>query len=400
MERNSKQFEALLRLHEGLPRQGPGSAVTTARALDLLPAVPPEARIYDLGCGPGHASMVLASRLKQKVVAVDLTEDFLLQVTANAQDRGLSDLIETRLGDMAALDDEPQSINLIWAEGSIYCVGFDQALSIWRPLLKSNGVVACTELSWLKDNPAAEASQFWQAAYPGARSVVQNITAAERIGYACLGHFVLPQSCWWDEYYDPLLANIKRLGPEAKDDQFLAQAIHDATAEIDLFKRFSADYGYVFYLLQKSDIMIEPATDSDAHEIARVFRRSFKTALPTIPTLHSEEEDRQYFSQKVLPQNNVSVARQQDRQIIGFIAFDKELVHHLYVLPDFMGKGIGGRLLRIAKAQRQRLRLWTFQKNTIAKRFYGKHGFVVIKETDGQDNEENEDDVLFEWVND
>jgi GNAT superfamily N-acetyltransferase len=117
-----------------------------------------------------------------------------------------------------------------------------------------------------------------------------------------------------------------------------------------------------------------------------------------VSTLHSEEEDRQYFSQKVLPKNEVFVARDADGQIVGFIAFDKEFIHHLYVLPDVTGQGTGGRLLNIAKAQRSRLRLWTFQKNEIAKRFYGKHGFTAIKETDGAENEENEDDVLFEWT--
>jgi putative acetyltransferase len=150
--------------------------------------------------------------------------------------------------------------------------------------------------------------------------------------------------------------------------------------------------------LQKPDIIIEGAVDQDAHEIARVFRRSFKSALPSVPTLHSEEEDRQYFSQKVLTKNEVFVARDADGQIVGFIAFDKEFIHHLYVLPNFMGRGTGGRLLNIAKAQRRKLHLWTFQKNEIAKRFYGKHGFTVIKETDGAENEENEDDVLFEWT--
>ncbi len=241
-----------MRVHEGLPRQGPGSKESTAYALSLLPPMPTRARIYDLGCGPGHASIVLAKTLKQKVVAIDLSEAFLLQLKSNAVALGLSALIEARHGDMIMLDDAPDSIDLIWAEGSIYCVGFDNALRIWQPLLAGSGIVACTELSWLTDHPSLKATQFWSAAYPAVRSLVANITAAERLGFKCLDRFVLPASCWWDEYYDPMLRNIDRIKPEAEEDHYLAEAINGTMAEIDLFKDCANDYGYVFYLLQKS----------------------------------------------------------------------------------------------------------------------------------------------------
>jgi serine/threonine-protein kinase HipA len=251
MDRNCREFRAFERVHEGLPRQGPGSKDTTLRAVNLLPPLPQHARIYDLGCGPGRASLVLAKALQRKVVAVDLAESFLVQLKADAAEQGLSDLIEPRRGDMLALDDAPESINLIWAEGSIYIPGFDNALSIWRPLLVSSGLVACTELSWLTEHPSIDATRFWNDAYPAARSGTENIIAAERLGFACHHHFVLPTTCWWDEYYDPLLRNIERLTPEAHSDDALAQAIAQTTAEIDLFRRCHSEYGYVFYLFEK-----------------------------------------------------------------------------------------------------------------------------------------------------
>jgi hypothetical protein len=63
-----------------------------------------------------------------------------------------------------------------------------------------------------------------------------------------------------------------------------------------------------------------------------------------------------------------------------------------------MRRGIGSRLLNIAKAQRTKLRLWAFQRNEIAKQFYSERGFYALKETDGAENEEKEPDVLFEWA--
>src|SRR5262249_37354721 len=153
--------------------------------------------------GPGRASMILAQTLKQKIVCVDLQQSFLDQLHGDATKRGLGHLIETRCANMSALPDQERSIDLIWAEGSIYTIGFDAGLKAWHPLLSETGIVACSELSWLVADPSAEPASHWKADYPGMRSVAQNLMSAEQLGYACIDHFTLPESCWWDEYYNP-----------------------------------------------------------------------------------------------------------------------------------------------------------------------------------------------------
>lgn len=241
-----------MRLHSGLPRQGPGSDEITAAAIKQLPHLPPEARIYDLGCGPGRASLVLARTLRQKIIAVDLQQEFLNQLSTNAIDQGLDCFITTKCGDMISLPDEAGTIDLIWSEGAIYCVGFDAGLKAWHPLLTEDGVVACTELSWLTENPSSDSIKFWQQNYPAMRSVTQNIEAVQELGYKYLAHFTLPQSCWWDEYYDPWLQRLDKLSEEADADELIQLAIANAREEIDLFKQFHQEYGYEFYLLQKT----------------------------------------------------------------------------------------------------------------------------------------------------
>jgi GNAT superfamily N-acetyltransferase len=67
------------------------------------------------------------------------------------------------------------------------------------------------------------------------------------------------------------------------------------------------------------------------------------------------------------------------------------------VLPDWTGRGIGARLLDLAKVLRpDRLELWTFAANIGARRFYERHGFLAVDATDG-DNEEGAPDVRYEW---
>ena len=42
--------------------------------------------------------------------------------------------------------------------------------------------------------------------------------------------------------------------------------------------------------------------------------------------------------------------------------------------------------------------LWTFQRNTGARRFYERNGFIAVDLTDGASNEEREPDVRYTRV--
>ena len=150
--------------------------------------------------------------------------------------------------------------------------------------------------------------------------------------------------------------------------------------------------------MNKSDFEIRKASQSDMAEVARVFRASFRHALPYIPELHSPIEDHSYFTDVVFSRNHVFVAcGKATGSIVGFIAFSETMVDHLYLSAPVTGLGLGVQLLDLAKAQSSKLQLWAFQRNEIAKRFYIKNGFVIVRQTDGAGNEENEPDFLFEW---
>jgi SAM-dependent methyltransferase len=240
-----------MRLHTGIPRQGPGSDQTTLHALSQLPPLSNVPNVYDVGCGTGSSALFLAKQFGTKVIAVDLNQAFLDELQRRANEIGLSRLIETRCLDMKDLSAPPESIDLIWSEGAIYTIGFDNGLRAWRPHLKPQGLLVCTEISWLADPPPEEALAFWQKEYPGMRSRTQNVEAAKALGYRCLNSFVLPPNCWWDEYYTPLCARIEKLAPEADNDPALADVLQEVADEIRTYEKYEDAYGYVFYTLQK-----------------------------------------------------------------------------------------------------------------------------------------------------
>ena len=242
--------EAFFRLFEGLPRQGPGSDACTREALARLGVLPAKPRVLDLGCGSGRSTLLLAETLRTRVIAVDDHQPFLDQLRTTARERGLEDLIEIRCADMAAPGVPAGSVDLLWSEGAIYLLGFENGLRLWRPLLAPGGCLAVSECSWLVAEPPAEAAAFFGAGYPGMAGIEQNIARARAVGFEVLDHLTLPPAAWWDEYYMPLEARIAHLAPEA--DAELTAVIHETRREIELYRRHGDSYGYVYYLLRRS----------------------------------------------------------------------------------------------------------------------------------------------------
>lgn len=142
---------------------------------------------------------------------------------------------------------------------------------------------------------------------------------------------------------------------------------------------------------------IRKATIESMPEAARVFRTSFDHTYPHFPQLHTPDEDLAFYTNTVFPNNEIYLAEDESGRVIGLIAFNRDLISHLYLLPEAQRMGIGGALLKLALEQSDRLQLWTFQENIGARTFYETHGFTAIRETDGADNEERQPDVLYEW---
>ncbi|MEM9582102.1 MAG: GNAT family N-acetyltransferase [Pseudomonadota bacterium] len=115
-----------------------------------------------------------------------------------------------------------------------------------------------------------------------------------------------------------------------------------------------------------------------------------------MPELHSSDAYTAYFRDVVFRECAVWVAEARGT-LVGFCASREDWIDHLYLLPDYVGQSIGATLLEKAKAGQASLQLWVFQQNTKAQRFYARHGFRKVKETDGASNAEKTPDALFEW---
>lgn len=134
-----------------------------------------------------------------------------------------------------------------------------------------------------------------------------------------------------------------------------------------------------------------------AEDTVRMWRQSKKNAIG-LEELHSFEDHVHFLNCVLTANNKVYIANDsKNGMVAGMLAFNQHEVNQLYIHDDYQGKGLGTRLLDIAKSNSSgRLTLYTFEINRKAQLFYEKHGFKIIGR--GNANEENLNDIKYEWV--
>lgn len=243
----------LIDLHKHQHRQGPGGDAETGKAIALAGLQKSQRlRIADIGCGTGASTLQLARSLNAQITAVDFVPDFIEALKAHAAAEGLSGSIEPLVGAMEQLPFADGAFDVIWSEGAIYNMGFEKGVKAWRRFLKPDGMLVVSEITWITGSRPAEIQAYWEAEYPEIGPASAKFKVLEESGYAPAGYFVLPESCWLDNYYRPLQARLAEFGKRHADSDMAASIVEAEKNEIALYERFKSFYGYGFYLARKS----------------------------------------------------------------------------------------------------------------------------------------------------
>jgi GNAT superfamily N-acetyltransferase len=142
---------------------------------------------------------------------------------------------------------------------------------------------------------------------------------------------------------------------------------------------------------------LRQAMATEAAEIAELYLASFK-ATYDFPLAHTDDQVRHWIAEVLLPNHEVWVATTRASSIVGMTALSSEMLDQLYVAPAWTGRGVGSRLVELAKRRRpDGLDLYTFQVNHYARRFYARRGFLQVSLGDGSANEEGQPDVRYAW---
>jgi len=245
-------WEIFFELYEGLPRQGPGNRACAEKALGLCRDLPSGPAVLDLGCGVGGQTLHLVELLPGAVItALDNHALSIERLRAVVVERGLSDRVRPRVGDMAKPEMPPESFDLIWSEGALYNLGIEDALRICRGLLRPGGYLAFTEAVWRKENPPPEVKASFDLDYPTMGRVPDVLAAIDRTGFSLVGHFSLPDEAWWDDFYTPMERRIEVLRGEYAGDAEALVVLDQLAQEPEMHRRHADCYAYEFFVVRR-----------------------------------------------------------------------------------------------------------------------------------------------------
>jgi len=199
----------------------------TRKAFRMLPELG-NPQILDIGCGTGVPTLELARLSNGQIIGLDINQPLLDALTRKIEDADLSDRVKTVKSSLFEMDFPDESFDIIWAEGSINVIGFEQGLKAWRRLLKSRGfLVVHDEIGDLQ----------------------KKLELISRCGYALIGQFTVSEDSWWREYCEPLEKRIKGLRVKYRDDREALKVFDKEQQEVEMFKRDPR--GSVFFVMQK-----------------------------------------------------------------------------------------------------------------------------------------------------
>lgn len=218
------------------------------QALGFLEPLDRFEQIADLGCGSGGQTLGLAEHLKGSVTGLDMFPDFINRLKDEAKSKGLENRVTGIVGNMENLPFQKGSLDLIWSEGAIDNIGFENGLRHWHDFLRQDGYIAVTCPSWLTKERPEEVEKFWSDAGSHLDTVENNISIMQNSGYRFIAAFTLPDECWLDNYYLPREEATKKLMGKYPRSDTMKQYAEMNRHEVELFQKYKSHYGYVFYI--------------------------------------------------------------------------------------------------------------------------------------------------------
>jgi ubiquinone/menaquinone biosynthesis C-methylase UbiE len=202
----------------------------TRKAFQMLPKLE-QPYILDIGCGSGLPTLELARLSNGKIIGVDIDQPQLVKLNRKIAEVGLSHRVKTINCSLFEINFPDEIFDIIWAEGSIWIIGFEESLKGWRRFLKPKGFLVI---------------------HDAISTITNKLENIHDWGYELIDSFMLPEDAWWTKYYRPLENRIKELYKKYRNNSEAIKTLRKYQNEIDLVKRNPQEQSSAFYILQTS----------------------------------------------------------------------------------------------------------------------------------------------------
>ncbi|MBF0651864.1 class I SAM-dependent methyltransferase [Dysgonomonas sp. GY75] len=244
-------FNFICEFFLNMKRQGPGSPEITLKALNFIDNLTDKSLIADIGCGTGGQTMVLAQHIPGQITGFDLFPQFIERFNSNAGDLNLQSRVKGIVRSMDNLPFRNDELDLIWCEGAIYNIGFERGLNEWRKFLKQGGYIAVTESSWFTEKRPAEIEHYCMPHFPEMSTISNKVGQIQTAGYMPVATFILPETCWTDHYFTPMIRAQKMFLDKYAGNKTAEEFVELQRYDAEMYRKYKEFYGYVFFIAKK-----------------------------------------------------------------------------------------------------------------------------------------------------
>ena len=114
--------------------------------------------------------------------------------------------------------------------------------------MATGGIAVISEMNYFSADVPDDVKQYMLGLYPDIKTESDNIDMINRSGFKVIATRRLTEEAWWKNYYNPLKENIRI--HKASDDKIMQTVIADTETEMEMFEKYSSDYGYTFYIMK------------------------------------------------------------------------------------------------------------------------------------------------------
>ena len=201
----------------------------TRKAFKLLPKCK-NPHILDIGCGTGVPTIELATISDGHVIGIDIDVTSLNMLQRKIKETELNNRVSVIKDSILTMDFPQESFDIIWSEGSIFVIGFENGIKKWRRFLKPNGFLVIHDEN--KDK-------------------TKKLALITKYGYALIAQFEISDNLMWLEYFTPLEQLIQEFRHKYPSDSELINGLNKDQIEIDKCKSDCRVISSFFLIMQK-----------------------------------------------------------------------------------------------------------------------------------------------------
>ena len=201
----------------------------TRKSFTLLPKYN-NPNILDIGCGTGVPTIELAKISNGQIIGIDINETSLNMLKRKIKELKLSNQVKIIKDSILNMDFPKESFDIIWSEGSVFVIGFENSIKRWYRFLKPDGFLVIHDENNDKN---------------------KKLGLIKKYGYSLVGQFEITDKLWWLEYYTPLELLIQKFRHNYPNDSELNNELNKDQIEIDKCKTNSIVFSSFFVIMQK-----------------------------------------------------------------------------------------------------------------------------------------------------